>query len=72
MNYNIMTNFCMERSGFTRIGRLDATATVCSWEHNAHLPACQPGAEIPTRSVERRLNSWHCTRNPNTVSELCR
>jgi hypothetical protein len=32
----------------------------CSWPHNKHLPACQPGAASPTPSVERRLGSWYC------------
>ncbi|WP_455479922.1 hypothetical protein V4B17_02510 [Bartonella sp. B23] len=28
-----------------------------------NLPICQPDADIPTRSVEKRLNSPHCKEN---------
>ena len=57
-NHSLTANACMEAAGFK-----DVTTTVrevCTWDHRDHLPICQPGAEIPKRSVDRRLNSWWC------------
>ena len=49
---------CMENAGFKP--RQYTVKEYCSWERYRHLSICQPGAVIPTRSVERRLNSWYC------------
>ncbi len=45
---------CMKNSGFVN------SSYFCEGLHNPP-PACQPDAIIPTRSVERRLNSYYCT-----------
>lgn len=59
LNHSLLTHACMEKSGF--VYRWKYTfADFCSWGRHKHLPACQPGAVIPKRSVERRLNSWYC------------
>lgn len=69
LNQQFLTDSCMERAGFAiRWG--DTVARYCSWERHKHLPACQPGAAIPERSVERRLNSWHC--KLKTDRDYCR
>lgn len=51
-------NTCMIQAGFQdKLGRV-------KWcEKYENLPICQPGAVIPQRSVERRLNSPHCKEN---------
>lgn len=53
---------CMERSGYYALQSVDGKRKKTnSWcYHWPDLPACQPGAEIPTPSVERRLNSRYC------------
>lgn len=59
LNRIFLTDACMERAGYTiRWG--DSVKKYCSWDRHKHLPACQPGAVIPERSVERRLTSWFC------------
>ncbi|MFZ3088594.1 MAG: hypothetical protein WA123_11075 [Methylotenera sp.] len=44
---------CMKNSGFVN------SSYFCEGLHNLP-PSCQPDAIIPTRSVERRLNSAYC------------
>ncbi|WP_035002852.1 hypothetical protein [Bartonella vinsonii] len=51
---------CMIQAGFRDKGR----ANWCSPFNGRDLPICQPGAVIPQRSVERRLNSPFCKRSP--------
>jgi hypothetical protein len=57
-NAIFLTDACMEKASYQP--RVYTVKQSCSWDRYKHLPACQPGAEIPTPSVERRLNSWHC------------
>lgn len=59
-NETAIIQMCTERAGFERIdfkGRPKPLAWCRNWPD---LPACQPGAEIPAPSVERRLNSHYC------------
>ncbi len=58
LNYFFLTDSCMENAGFKP--HRYTVAEYCSWDRHKHLPACQPGAEIPEPSVERRVNSWWC------------
>ena len=57
---------CMEISGFPNKHPYD----LCTgWTENGkhvpnNLPACQPDAVIPKRSVENRLNSLYCQHYP--------
>lgn len=59
LNHGLLTHACMENSGY-RYWRKGTFADYCIAYADKHLPACQPNAAIPERSVERRLNSWHC------------
>ncbi len=69
LNHGLLTHACMENSGYMywRKGTFSDYCTVYNYKH---LPACQPGAVIPDRSVERRLNSWSC--KLKTDREYCR
>jgi hypothetical protein len=69
LNYFFLTDGCMEQSDFFVPGA-KKTTEYCLWERHRHLPACQPGAVFPQRSVERRLNSWYC--KIKTDREYCR
>jgi hypothetical protein len=61
---------CMERSGFKKgHAPIKETCAVFSKRYAA-FSACQPDAVFPERSVERRLNSWHC--KLKTDVEHCR
>ncbi len=53
INDRVMAELCMLRAGFVCRDK-----TWCHYHPN--LPACQPDAQIPTPSVERRLNSRYC------------
>ncbi|EJF74420.1 hypothetical protein ME7_01433 [Bartonella birtlesii LL-WM9] len=53
---------CMIQAGFRDKGR----AKWCSLFNGRDLPICQPGAIIPQRSVEKRLNSPFCKRYKNS------
>jgi hypothetical protein len=74
LNHQLLVGGCMEKSGFVekagRGGRSPTLADYCTVYQDRHLPACQPGAVIPERSVERRLNSWYC--KVKTDREYCR
>lgn len=60
LNHKFLTDACMEKSGFrNRWGTTLEKSCRMHPEYRSY-PACQPGAEIPERSVERRLNSWYC------------
>lgn len=59
-NKGFSEDACMEQSGYARLMGYRSVAEYCSWDRYKHLPICQPNAEIPKPSVERRLNSWHC------------
>jgi hypothetical protein len=61
-NTGALVYMCMERSGYYALQSVDGKRKKTnSWcYHWPDLPACQPGAEIPTPSVERRLNSRYC------------
>lgn len=69
LNHGLLTHACMENSGY-QYWRKGAFADYCSVYNYKHLPACQAGATIPERSVERRLNSWYC--RLKTDREYCR
>ena len=63
LNETALVHMCIANAGFERIdfkGRV-GQAPYDEWCRNwPDLPACQPGAEIPEPSVERRLNSRYC------------
>jgi len=69
LNHQFLTHACMEKSGFVYRWKY-TLVDYCSWDRHKHLPACQPSAVIPERSVERRLNSWHC--KLKTDRDYCR
>ncbi len=52
---------CMVQAGFHYKGR----GNWCYTFREENLPICQPGAVIPKRSVEKRLNSPFCKRYKN-------
>ncbi|MBY0346128.1 MAG: hypothetical protein K2P98_04595, partial [Neisseriaceae bacterium] len=54
---------CMIHSGFA-VPKREQNCT-----YNLQNPICQPNAVIPTRSVERRLNSYFCKKSPK--DNLC-
>lgn len=59
LSHSFMVSACMEKSGF--VARWDSVEQSCrKFAEYKTYPACQSGAAIPERSVERRLNSWHC------------
>jgi len=62
-NDKTLADRCMEISGFRYNDPFSGyrQKLVCSDTWVAKYPACQPDAAIPTRSVERRLNSYYCT-----------
>ena len=53
-----LARLCMKRSGFRRLNPRDMAISSCG--HYPDLPACQPDAQIPIPSVDRRLNSRYC------------
>ena len=60
LNDTALVYMCMLGAGFIAVdfkGREKPNTLCRNWPD---LPACQPGAEIPTPSVERRLNSRYC------------
>jgi hypothetical protein len=67
INYTFWVAGCMERAGFIRRdasgNAARTTSDYCRQPAYAHLPACQPGAVFPERSLGRRLNSWYCRNN---------
>lgn len=69
LSHSLLTHACMENSGFV-YWRKGKFTDYCTVYREKHLPACQPGAVIPERSVERRLNSWYC--KLKTDREYCR
>jgi hypothetical protein len=67
--FSFMVDACMEKAGF--IPRWDNLEQSCKlYPKYRNYPACQPNAQIPTPSVERRLNSWHC--KLKTDRDYCR
>lgn len=61
-NTGALVYMCMERAGYyvqSVNGKKKQSSNPWCY-HWPDLPACQPGAEIPTPSVERRLNSRYC------------
>jgi hypothetical protein len=69
LNNRYMVVGCMEKAGF--VSRRGGLSKHCRIRQRlAALPACQPNAVFPERSVERRLNSWHC--KLKTDHEYCR
>lgn len=69
LNFILLTHACMENSDYV-YWRKGTFSDYCSVYRDKQLPACQPGAAIPQRSVERRLNSWLC--KLKTDREYCR
>ncbi len=67
INDQVLSRLCMIRSGFVSRDSRDMKIYYCI--DDPTLPACQPGAIIPTPSVERRLNSWWC--NPDYTFYGC-
>lgn len=63
MNYYFQTSKCMEKAGYIKKWGMRSTEEGCndpSFPERKKYPACQPGAAIPTPSIERRLSSWYC------------
>jgi hypothetical protein len=62
-NDKTLADRCMEISGFSYKDPFNGyrRKLICSDPWVAKYPACQHDAIIPTRSVERRLNSYYCT-----------
>lgn len=63
LNVFFLMALCLEESGFSAMryagkGQREVKQFWCA--NHPDLPACQPGAIIPTPSVERRLNSRYC------------
>ncbi|WP_254473150.1 hypothetical protein [Bartonella sp. B1098] len=61
LNQFASIEICMGQSGFR------PSFTIQEWCENHKLddlPICRPGAVIPKRSVEKRLNSPFCKRSP--------
>jgi hypothetical protein len=54
LNETIMVEKCMQNEGFAYSGDKD---TCKRWKD---LPACNPDAVIPKRSIENRINSPYC------------
>jgi hypothetical protein len=67
MNDRVLARLCVIQSGFATRDLADMKNSHCY--RNPSLPACQPGAVIPTPSVERRLKSWWC--NPDYTFYGC-
>lgn len=61
LNIYALAEQCMRNHGFVYSGRF---GTTCEYKPTQYLPACQLNAVIPTRSVERRLNSPFCKKYP--------
>ena len=57
-NDKALANLCMIRAGFTYHDPFKMNGGYCKLDPS--LPACQPGAEIPKPSKDRRLNSEYC------------
>jgi hypothetical protein len=71
MSHFLLTKACMERAGYAdRWRSLAQSCADSNFPKRKTYPACQPGAAIPERSVERRLNSWHC--KLKTDRDYCR
>lgn len=62
MNAAALTYMCMVQAGYFPLSSVNGSRkNIDSWCINwPDLPACQPGAEIPTPRIERRLNSHYC------------
>ena len=58
LNDKALANLCMIQAGFTYHDPFKMNSSYCKLEPS--LPACQPGAEIPKPSKERRLKSEYC------------
>jgi hypothetical protein len=73
INRIISVKICMENAGFNNIwDQYIPPASSCRQRLKIYppLPVCQPGAEIPVPSVERRLNSRFCktySKNPECL-----
>ena len=55
-NAQLSISFCMVHAGF----HSSTDYLLCSHEWERMLPVCALGADIPTPSVNRRLNSHYC------------
>ncbi|WP_375614820.1 hypothetical protein [Bartonella sp. AC535YNZD] len=62
-NAKATTYACMIQAGFHYKDKWGGTW--CQNYKSENLPICQPGAVIPKRSVEKRLNSPFCKRYKN-------
>ncbi|WP_375646449.1 hypothetical protein [Bartonella sp. TT29SHDZB] len=61
INAKATTYTCMIQAGF----RYKGGGKPCYTFKEENLPICQPGAVIPQRSVEKRLNSPFCKKYKN-------
>ncbi|WP_273719059.1 MULTISPECIES: hypothetical protein [Bartonella] len=60
-NENATIDACMIQAGF----RYKGSGSWCSPFNGRDLSICRPGAIIPKRSVEKRLNSPYCKKYKN-------
>ncbi|WP_375674701.1 hypothetical protein [Bartonella sp. CL100XZDX] len=63
-NAMVSIDACMVQSGFRYKNRVEGGGWCYTFKED-NLPNCQPGAVIPKRSVEKRLNSPFCKRYKN-------
>ena len=60
LNDMALADLCLIKAGFTYHDPFKMNGSFCRLDPS--LPACQPGAEIPKPSKERRLKSEYCKR----------
>jgi len=70
LNEGVIYRFCMERTGYHTSTRSSGTQ-YCKTLREHNLPACQPGAIIPTPSARKRLNSSYCKSSYYKIQPEC-
>lgn len=62
-------DLCMIGAGYTFKRKYGKTRTICDSQPDLNLPACRPGAPVPRRDPNRRINSDFC--KSRKTSALC-
>ena len=57
-NDKALADLCMKKAGFSYRDPFGYNGSFCKLDPT--LPACQPGAEIPKPSKEKRMNTRYC------------